>query len=68
MQEIQLSVRHWSANHEVWFVAKKAALRSVANQRTEPFQSELALAIEALQRMQEDLQQELKLLAKLVKN
>jgi hypothetical protein len=45
LQEIQLEVRHWLANHEVWFADKKAALRKLSKRnQTDELYEELSRA------------------------
>jgi hypothetical protein len=54
LQEIQLEVRHWLANHAVWFADKKAALRRVSKRnQTDALYEELSRAADALIDMQQ---------------
>jgi hypothetical protein len=52
LQDIQLAVRQWQANHKVWFVGKKSALGHVAKrQQTEGFREELEKSVTDIQEM-----------------
>jgi hypothetical protein len=54
LQEIQLEVRHWLANHEVWFADNKAALRKLSKRnQTDELYEELSRAADALIEMQQ---------------
>ena len=54
LQEIQLEVRHWLANHEVWFADKKAALKKLSKRnQTNELYEELSRAADAMIEMQQ---------------
>ena len=54
LQEIQLEVRHWLANHEVWFAEKEAALRKLSKRnQTDELYEELSRAADALIELQQ---------------
>jgi hypothetical protein len=54
LQEIQLEVRHWLANHQVWFADKKAALKKLSKRKqTDELYEELSRAADAMIEMQQ---------------
>jgi hypothetical protein len=54
LQEIQLEVRHWLANHQVWFADKRAALRKISKRnQTDELYEELSRAADALIEIQQ---------------
>lgn len=53
LQEIQLEVRHWLENHEVWFKGERSALQNLGKKaRTEELYQELSRALHEMIKMQ----------------
>ena len=69
LQDIQLHARQWMANHKVWFAGRKSALGHVAKrQQTEELHEELGAAVDALNEMQEAVEDGLACLEKLARD